>query len=192
MRDLDETDRDIIRLLLADARRPYADIAEEVDLSGPAVSDRVGRLQELGVVRRFTVDLDRSALRDGVRVLVECSVRPDAVDDLRAALAGTDPVEHLLETAGGDLLATATVPDGRVREHLPLGGAEDVSVRPLAASSWHPSVGEASLGLTCVECGNTVTSEGMTATVGGQRREFCCPSCRERFEDRYAELEEGV
>ncbi|MFC6725497.1 Lrp/AsnC family transcriptional regulator, partial [Halobium palmae] len=60
MRDLDDTDREILRLLLANARRPYSDIAEHVGLSAPAVSDRVERLQELGVVRGFTLDLDRS------------------------------------------------------------------------------------------------------------------------------------
>ncbi|MFB6083699.1 MAG: Lrp/AsnC family transcriptional regulator, partial [Halorientalis sp.] len=47
MRGLDETDREILDILLSDGRRPYSDIAEAVDLSPPAVSDRIDRLQEL-------------------------------------------------------------------------------------------------------------------------------------------------
>jgi DNA-binding Lrp family transcriptional regulator len=47
MRDLDETDLEILQLLLSDARRPYSDIAETVGLSAPAVSDRVSRLREI-------------------------------------------------------------------------------------------------------------------------------------------------
>ena len=40
MRDIDDTDRELLRLLLEDARRPYSELAEAVDLSPPAVSDR--------------------------------------------------------------------------------------------------------------------------------------------------------
>ena len=45
MRELDETDVQILSLLAEDARRPYSDIGETVGLSGPAVSDRVTRLR---------------------------------------------------------------------------------------------------------------------------------------------------
>lgn len=48
MRDLDETDRQILRLLLENGRRPFSGIAETVGLSPPAVSDRVDRLESLG------------------------------------------------------------------------------------------------------------------------------------------------
>ena len=50
MHGLDDTDREILRLLLEDGRRPYREIASEVELSAPAVSDRVERLRELGLL----------------------------------------------------------------------------------------------------------------------------------------------
>jgi len=196
MRDLDDVDRELLRLLLEDARRPYADLAEHVDLSPPAVSDRVDRLRELGVVRRFTVDLDRSRLREGVDVLVELRVSHDAVEETRSSVRSLDGIEHVFETADGMLLFTATVPDEDVTGHLAsvldLAVVEDLEVRLLAASEWHPGVGDAALGLECAECGNTVTSEGVTAALDGERYEFCCPSCRERFEERYEDLKEGT
>lgn len=196
MRDLDDTDREILRLLLEDARRPYSDIAEHVDLSAPAVSDRVERLRDLGVIRRFTVDVDRSKLREGIDVLVELRVAPAAVGDVRTAVRDLDGVEHVFETGDARLLFTATVPDGAVVDHLgqavDLERVVDLEVRLLAGAEWHPGLGEATLGLTCAECGNTVTSEGVAATIGGERYEFCCPSCRGRFQDRYEELREGV
>lgn len=194
MRDLDDTDREILRLLLEDARRPYSDIAEHVDLSPPAVSDRIERLRELGIIRRFTVDIDRSTLREGVDVLIELQASPAAVEEVRDALQTLDGIEHVFETANGRLLATATVPDTDVATYV--GEVVDMSVvdafqvHLLADSEWHPAIGEATLGLTCAECGNTVTSEGVAATIGGERYEFCCPSCRARFEERYEDLRE--
>ena len=97
MRDLDEVDRRILRLLLEDARRPYSDIAEHVDLSPPAVSDRIDRLREMGVIERFTVEIDRSRLRNGTPVLVHVSVDPTDARSVASALAvscdsrSTDP-----------------------------------------------------------------------------------------------------
>lgn len=41
MRDLDETDMEILSMLAADSRRPFSEIGEEIGLSGPAVSGRI-------------------------------------------------------------------------------------------------------------------------------------------------------
>ena len=196
MRDLDETDRELLRLLLEDGRRPYSELADEVGLSAPAVSDRIDRLRELGVVERFTVDIDRSRLRDGVRVAVTLGVTPGETAAVREALASVDGVEHVFATADSRLFVVASVPDGDVERHLTrafdTGAIEDVSVAPLVAADWHPALGEATLGLECAECGNTVTSEGVTATLDGERYEFCCGSCEARFVERYEELKEGA
>ena len=196
MRDLDDTDRRLIRLLLVDARRPYSELAEAVDLSAPAVSDRVDRLRKLGVVERFTLDLDRSRLRDGIRLIVTLSVDHGATAAVREALAGVVGVEHVFETADGRLVVIGTLPNAAVREHLApafeTGAVEDVDVSPIVSADRHPGLGEATLGLDCAECGNTVTGEGVTATVGGKTREFCCESCETRFRRRYEEIEEGA
>lgn len=193
VRELDDVDREILRLLLADGRRSYADIADHVDRSPPAVSDRIDRLTELGVIRSFTVDLDRSQLLTGIEVLVELSVAPGEVGTVRDEIRDLPGVEHVFETAGGRLVTTMTVPDGDVASYLAgsidLASVRELDVNLLADATWDPTLGDVALGLTCAECDNTVTSEGVTATVGGDRYEFCCPSCRERFVDRYERLE---
>jgi Lrp/AsnC family leucine-responsive transcriptional regulator len=195
MRELDETDLDILRALMADARRSWADIAEEVDLSPPAVSDRVDRLQELGVIRRFTLDVDRSQLREGVRVLVRVDPAGPA-DAVREAFRDAAAVEHVFATADGDVVCHARVPDGDVPDWLSRvvddGAVADYEVTLLTDAAWTPSLGGTTFALTCAECGNTVTSEGTSARVGGERHRFCCPSCEARFVDRYERLEAGV
>ncbi|MEF8841214.1 MAG: AsnC family transcriptional regulator [Haloarculaceae archaeon] len=197
MRDLDETDLEIIRLLLSDARRPYSDIAEAVDLSPPAVSDRVARLRETGVVRRFTLDLDRSQLREGIPVLVRLDVAPSgSVASIGETLVDAGPVEHVFTTAAADLVFHARVPDGDVAgwvEEVVGGDAiEDLEVTLLSGVEWSPDLGGAEFALACAECGNTVDSEGVAARIGGDLYQFCCPSCESRFEEAYAEIQEGA
>jgi len=195
MRGLDDTDREILRLLLEDARRPYSDIADAVDLSAPAVSDRVERLGEIGLIERFTLDLDRSMLREGVPVLLELRTRPDTgavADEIDEAEA----VEHVFRTAEGTVLVIAHVDQRNVREflaeHVDLATIEEIGVRLLADSEWTPQLGTGELAPECAECGNTVTTEGETATLGGDVYHFCCQSCQSKFVDRYEELSAGV
>jgi DNA-binding Lrp family transcriptional regulator len=196
MRDLDETDTEILQLLMSDARRPWAEIAEAVGLSPPAVSDRVDRLQEMGVIRRFTLDVDRSTLRGGVPVLVELTVDPSAFDDVHETVRSEEGVEHVFTTAEHDIVCNVTVPEGDVpawvAETLDEGAVLDYSVTLLTGAEWTPSVGGAEFALDCAECGNTVTNEGVASRVGGELKQFCCPSCQSRFEDRYERLEEGA
>ncbi len=59
---LDETDQQIIALLVADARASYADIGAGVSLSAPAVKRRVDRLRAAKVIRGYTAIIDPAAL----------------------------------------------------------------------------------------------------------------------------------
>ncbi|WP_424019056.1 winged helix-turn-helix transcriptional regulator [Halorientalis pallida] len=196
MRGLDDTDREILDILLSDGRRSYSDIADAVDLSPPAVSDRIDRLQELGVVRRFTVDLDRSVLREGVPVLVDLQVRPGRGDAVADALSAADPVEHVFTTADERIVATATVGDGDVSgmlaDALEMDDIGEYDVDLLDDTAWSPSMDDAEFAPECAECGNTVDAEGETTELGGTHYHFCCSSCESRFVEQYEELREGA
>ncbi|GAB7012905.1 AsnC family transcriptional regulator [Halolamina salina] len=195
MRDLDETDLRIIELLAADARRPYSEIGDDVGLSGPAVSDRVQRLRDSGVLERFTVDVDRSQLRAGVPVFVRLVV-DDGLAELRERVSAASAVEHLFVTADEELLFSARAEANGVRDWLTdlVGDADvrDREVRVLDEMEWSPALGGVEFALTCDECGNTVDSEGETERLGGDVYHFCCPSCRSRFVERYERMEEGA
>lgn len=195
MSELDETDLEILRLLIEDARRPYSDVAERVDRSPPTVSDRIDRLVELGVIERFTVEVDRGVLSGGVPVLVEMQAKPGQADDIRDALESLAVVEHVFATVDARVLATGRVEDGEIEtallDRLDPDGIVEYDVRVLAGESWNPLPPDVSLAIECDECGNTVTSEGESTRLDGRTYHFCCPSCRSRFEDRYEELAEA-
>jgi len=50
-------------MLIEDARRPYREIADEVELSESTVRKRVVRLQEDGVIEKFTIKICREEER---------------------------------------------------------------------------------------------------------------------------------
>ncbi|GAB3672818.1 AsnC family transcriptional regulator [Halopiger thermotolerans] len=196
MRELDETDMEILSLLAENARRPFSEIGEQVGLSGPAVSDRVERLQEAGVINNFTIDVNRSQLRAGVPVLIRTELPSESLEPARERVRDADGVEHVFVTAEGDLWFYARIEAQNVRTWLETL-LEDVTVTDYTVTlvdrvEWTPSIDGVEFALSCAECGNTVDSEGETSRIDGEVYHFCCPSCRTRFEDRYRELEEGV
>jgi len=198
MRDLDETDLEIIQLLMLDARRPYSEIADVVDLSAPAVSDRVERLQEMGIINRFTLDVDRSQLRGGIPVLITLDVESasHSAASIKDDLIDEGAIEHVFTTAEADLVLYARVPDTDIASWLAdtieTGAIDDFEVTLLAGANWAPELGETEFALSCAQCGNTVDSEGTATRIDGELYQFCCPSCEARFEEKYEQLREGA
>lgn len=54
---LDRTDQELLLLLSENARRPAADLARSLRISRATVQSRIARLVDLGIIRRFTVEL---------------------------------------------------------------------------------------------------------------------------------------
>ncbi|PSP20118.1 ArsR family transcriptional regulator [Halobacteriales archaeon QH_10_67_13] len=198
MPELDETDLEIMQLLMADARRPYSEIAEAVGLSAPAVSTRVEKLQEAGVIERFTLCVDRSQLQAGIPVLITLEVPPTGPDtrSVRDELVAAGAVEHVFTTAGGDLVVGAGVPDrdvaGWIADTLGENTIDNFEVELLSGVDWSPDLAGAEFGLTCAQCGNTVDSEGTATRIEGELYQFCCPSCETRFQEKYDRLRQDA
>jgi Lrp/AsnC family transcriptional regulator for asnA, asnC and gidA len=57
---VDETDEKIIRILQADSRRAFVEIANEIGLSESAVRRRVKNLLDKMIIKRFTIELGAS------------------------------------------------------------------------------------------------------------------------------------
>ena len=196
MRNLDETDLEILSLLAENARRPFSAIGEEVDLSGPAVSDRVQRLQEADIINNFTIDVNRAHLRAGVPVFIQTEIEPGSLEEARTRVRESDGIEHVFTTSEGDLWFYARVEAQNVRQWVDSLfdglGISGYSVTLIDEAEWTPSIDGVEFALTCTECNNTVDNEGETKRIDGEIYHFCCPSCLARFEDRYQRLEEGV
>ena len=80
---LDVVDRRLIRLLDRNGRTSTAELARALGMSAPSVAERMRRLEEGGVIRRFTVDIDPAAL--GYPLAVYLRIRPSAGQHAKVA-----------------------------------------------------------------------------------------------------------
>lgn len=79
---LDELDRKLLTLLQNDARRPTADLARKLKLSGPGLQKRLRKLEDRGVIRRYATIVDREAVGLDLLCFVHIMLahhRPDSV-----------------------------------------------------------------------------------------------------------------
>jgi Lrp/AsnC family leucine-responsive transcriptional regulator len=196
MTELDETDHEILQLLIEDARRPYNEIAEKVDLSPPTISDRIERLSDLGIISRFSVDINRSLLTNASPVLVELHARSGTAGDVFDTLSSASDVEHVFRTADSRIIFHAHVDQTDVEQflwnHVNASNINDYIVRTVTTSAWSPQLGTEALSIECTVCGNRVSDEGVSIDIGDGSYRVCCSSCAEKLQKEYESIQQAA
>lgn len=86
---LDEIDVRILRLLFEDGRMSYSELAKQVGISRPGVTERVAVLQRKGVIDKFTIEVPSMYVRKALPVFFDIRVSPE-----RAVTAAQHVAEH--------------------------------------------------------------------------------------------------
>ena len=105
----DETDEKIIRILQADSRRAFVDIANEIGLSESAVRRRVKNLVDRTIIKRFTIELGVSDKTSAITLIsVASTADTSAVSDRLMNLNGVKVVYEI--TGQYDIAAIIAAP----------------------------------------------------------------------------------
>ena len=114
-REIDSTDRKILRILQENAAISNVNLARRVGLSPSPCLRRVQRLDEASIIRRRVTLLEPAAVGLGVSVFVQVSLEKQADRALRAfekaVLARPEVMECYLMTGDADYLLRVVVPD---------------------------------------------------------------------------------
>ena len=113
---LDDTDRRILAVLLADARTSMRSIAEEVGVALGTVSNRVKRMEELGVIQGYGVLLDAEKIGWTMTVLCGLRIEKGQLMEVQRRIADDPRVFGIYDVTGEfDSMVLARVRD---RAHL--------------------------------------------------------------------------
>ena len=97
-RKMDDTDKQIIRLLKEDGRAGYSEIGEKIGLSEGAVRKRIKALTDSGVIRRFTVKI---GVAEGAEAVTLLATNPSfPTQEVSKRIQGIPNVETVYEVTG--------------------------------------------------------------------------------------------
>jgi len=104
---VDELDENIIEVLKKDSRRPFVEVAEQLQVSEGTIRSRVRKMMDDGVIKGFTVKTCSRNVKAMVEIRVDVNTDTDAV---AKTLAGQDGVTEVYEVTGDqDIIAIVDV-----------------------------------------------------------------------------------
>ena len=99
---LDDLDRSILRALGRDARVSWSELAVEAGVSAPTIRERVRRLQDIGMIEGFAVQLSAGALGYGLEAIVRFRPLPGKRHLLEHQIEDTDRIVQCDKVTGED------------------------------------------------------------------------------------------
>ncbi len=97
MADLvDSIDKKLINILISNSRTSYADMAKEVDLSSPSVIERIRKLENNGIIKSYTANVNYKALGYDILAFIGISLdSAQSISDFEKNISNID--EDLIE-----------------------------------------------------------------------------------------------
>ena len=99
---LDEVDRRIVAEVQADGRVTLAELGRRVGLSAPAVTERLQRLEQRGVIRGYHADVDPRALGLSLGAVVRIRPAPGQLQNVADAAVTTPEIVECTRITGED------------------------------------------------------------------------------------------
>ncbi|MDP4143530.1 MAG: Lrp/AsnC family transcriptional regulator [Bacillota bacterium] len=79
---MDEIDKEILNALMDNGRESHENISKKLNLSRPAVRQRVKRLEEHGIIKRYEVVVDWGKLGQVIHVFIYLKINSAVVKDI--------------------------------------------------------------------------------------------------------------
>ena len=130
---MDALDLRILTSLDADARRSFADLARELNVSQPTIADRVRRLEDRGILRGTFLDLDLTRLGYGINAFVRIRSNATLKRGLIEAARKMPQVTEMFAVTGEDcsvarVVARSTEDLANVLDRLSAYGQTSTSI----------------------------------------------------------------
>lgn len=99
---LDPRNLGLLRLLRDDPRMPVSELARRIDMSAPAVRERLNRLEEAGVIKGYRLEIDPSALGFPITAFVRVRPMPGKLPKIAELAKGMPQVVECHRVTGED------------------------------------------------------------------------------------------
>jgi Lrp/AsnC family transcriptional regulator, leucine-responsive regulatory protein len=113
---IDNVDSAVLKLLAGNARLSLKELAASIPLSAPSTSERLRRLEERGVIRSYTVDLEPKLLGHVLEAIVRVRPLPGRLRVVQELIESMPEIVECDKVTGDDCFVARLF--ARSMEHL--------------------------------------------------------------------------
>ncbi len=100
VKEIDDRDIKILQMLSKDGRKNYREIANELGVSPQTISDRINKLLDNGVIRRFTIGIDPAKIDYPIEFICELDIKARLMDEILSVLKTIKEIHVIKITTG--------------------------------------------------------------------------------------------
>lgn len=101
---MDKRDKKIIKLLDQNARRPFTEIAEELDLSEAAIRKRVHSLEKKGIIEGYTIKINPKNLGYEAVTILGLDTKPNKLPQVAEKLNSIQEIKEVSICTGDHMI----------------------------------------------------------------------------------------
>lgn len=105
-KEIDAIDKQLIEQLNHNARTSIADLARSVKMTAPSVNERIKRLEEMGVIAGYRVEVNPTALGYTLMAIVRIRQHPGKAKELENLIASIPEFVECDKVTGDDCYIT--------------------------------------------------------------------------------------
>lgn len=187
----DRNDLEILKILQKNARASLSEIAKEVKISRPTVKSKIEKLVREGIIKGFTIELDREAIEKNITLHIKA--KAEALDRLANELKGMNEILEIYEVMNErNVSIKAIVKDideaKLFLEKLRTAGLKDIecsiALRKIK-EKYETEIGpEIGILLECEYCGREIKDKPQAFKIHNREHYFCCPICLRSYKKK--------
>jgi DNA-binding Lrp family transcriptional regulator len=114
--ELDSTDYEILKALQIDSKTQYRELAEKTGRSLGTIANRINKLQDYEIIKKWTVMIDAEKVGYDLTVVINIQIDPNYLDEINKELTRVEELIALYNVTGEwDIIAIGRF---RNRRHL--------------------------------------------------------------------------
>ena len=101
---LDRLDREIVQMLIQNARMSYSDIGERIGISRVAVKARIQALEQRGIIEEYTTIINPQKISGAVSCYFEMEILPESFASVAETLKRNETITQIYRVTGNNKL----------------------------------------------------------------------------------------
>lgn len=97
---IDLIDHKIINVLKVNSRLSFAEIGRKVSLSPSSVRERIQKLEDLGVIKSYSVKLNQNSIGNGLEVFIMLKIFDGKLEDILSEIVTYPEIEKVHRITG--------------------------------------------------------------------------------------------